>query len=166
MQPISSGNLKDICGGVGLENKDVAAQSIVQGIIDTLRDEFGPGYTYYADNIPQNFSEPSFFVRQVNGSMELVCGRRYYRRGLYMVTYFSADRDRPEREMNDVSDRLYPVLEYIDMAGHKIRGTQMEHHTEDMELHFSVHYDIFLLRPPERAPFMRTLTQTIKLKEQ
>lgn len=145
--------------------KDVASQAIVQGIIDALRTEFGGDYVYYANKVPQNFKEPAFFVRQISGSMESQRGRRYLRRGLYQVTYFAGNRKTQEQEINAVTDRLYPVLEYIKMDGSLIRGTQMEHETEDNELHFSVHYDIFLLRPRPEAPLMQEIIQMQELKE-
>ncbi len=107
--------------------KDVASQAIVQGIIDALRTEFGGDYVYYANKVPQNFKEPAFFARQISGSMEPQRGRRYLRRGLYQVTYFAGNRKTQEQEINAVTDRLYPVLEYIKMDGSLIRGTQMEH---------------------------------------
>lgn len=146
--------------------KDVASQAIVQGIIDALRTEFGGDYVYYANKVPQNFKEPAFFVRQISGSMEPQRGRRYLRRGLYQVTYFAGNRKTQEQEINAVTDRLYPALEYIKMDGSLIRGTQMEHETEDNELHFSVHYDIFMLRPRPEAPLMQKLELEVGLKEQ
>lgn len=145
--------------------KDVASQAIVQGIIGVLRTEFGGDYVYYANKVPQNFKEPAFFVRQISGSMEPQRSRRYLRRGLYQVTYFAGNRKTQEQEINAVTDRLYPVLEYIKMDGSLIRGTQMEHETEDNELHFSVHYDIFMLRPRPEVALMQELIQMQELKE-
>lgn len=147
-------------------NKDISSQSIVQGIIDALRVEFGNEYTYYADKVPQNFKEPAFYVHQISSNMDLICSRRYLRRGLFRIVYFAGERKRPEQEMNAVADRLYPVLEYIKMDGDLIRGTQMEHETEDDELHFSVHYDIFVMYPYPEAPLMQKLEMKVGLKEQ
>lgn len=149
-----------------MANKDVTSQSIVQGIIDALRTEFGADYTYYANKVPQNFKEPAFYVRQVSASMDIICGRRYLRRGLFRIVYFAGERKTPEQEMNGVADRLYPVLEYIKMDGDLIRGTEMEHETENEELHFTVHYDIFVMRPRPEAPLMQELQLKVDLKEQ
>ena len=68
--------------------------------------------------------------------------------------------------MNAVVDRLYPVLEYIKMDGDLIRGTDMEHETEDEELHFTVHYDIFVMRPLPETVLMQKLVQNQSIKEQ
>lgn len=149
-----------------MANKDVSSQSIVQGIIDALHTEFGADYTYYANKVPQNFKEPAFYVRQVSASMDLILGRRYLRRGLFRIVYFAGKRKTPEQEMNGVADRLYPVLEYIKMDGDLIRGTEMEHEIEDEELHFTVHYDIFVMRPRPEAPLMQELQLKVDLKEQ
>ena len=146
--------------------KDVSSQSIVQGIIDALRSEFGADYTYYANKVPQNFKEPAFYVRQVSASMDLIRGRRYLRRGLFRIVYFADERKTPEQEMNAVADRLYLALEYIKMDDDLIRGTDMEHETENEELHFTVHYDIFLLRSRPKAPPMEKLELNVRIKEQ
>lgn len=149
-----------------MANKDVSSQSIVQGIIDALRTEFGADYTYYANKVPQNFKEPAFSVRQISANMDLIRGRRYLRRGLFRIVYFAGERKAPEQEMNAVADRLYPVLEYIKMGDGLIRGTDMEHETEDEELHFTVHYDIFVMRPRPEAPLMQKLELEVGTKEQ
>lgn len=149
-----------------MANKDVSSQSIVQGIIDALRNEFGEEYTYYVNKVPQNFKEPAFYVRQISADMELICGRRYLRRSLFRIVYFAGERKTPEQEMNAVADRLYPVLEYIKMDGGLIRGTDMEHETEDDELHFSVHYDFFVMRPLPETVVMGKLIQEQSIKEQ
>lgn len=149
-----------------MANKDVSSQSIVQGIIDALRSEFGADYTYYANKVPQNFKEPAFYVRQISASMDLIRGRRYLRRGLFRIVYFAGERKKPGQEMNAVVDRLYPVLEYIKMDGDLIRGTGMEHETEDEELHFTVHYDIFVMRPLPETVLMQKLVQNQSIKEQ
>ena len=39
---------------------DVNGQDIVKGIIKALNNEFGDNYTYYINDIPQGFEEPSF----------------------------------------------------------------------------------------------------------
>ena len=149
-----------------MANKDVSSQSIVQGLIDALRSEFGADYTYYANKVPQNFKEPAFYVRQISASMDLIRGRRYLRRGLFRIVYFAGERKKPEQEINAVVDRLYPVLEYIKMDGDLIRGTDMEHETEDEELHFTVHYDIFVMRPLPETVLMQKLVQNQSIKEQ
>lgn len=148
-----------------MASKNVESQHIVQGILDALQDEFGSEYTYYTDDVVQNFAEPSFFVRQISGSFELIRGRRYMRYGVYQITYFAADKYKPEREINDITDRLYPLLEYIKLDGNLIRGTQMEHQTQEGELHFTVHYDIFLWRYKKPVLPMKKLIQTQHLKE-
>ncbi len=145
---------------------DVSSREIVQGVIDALRAEFGPGCVCYADKVPQNFQTPSFFVRQISGSKELVLGRRYLRRCLIRVTYFADDRGAPASELNGVADRLFPALEYISMGGVAVRGTGMECEMEDSELHFSVRYDIFVLRAEEPAPAMGVFIQEQHVKEQ
>ena len=148
-----------------MAGKDVSSQSIVQGIVDALREEFGSAYVYYLDKVPQNFKEPSFYVRQLSSNMELIRGRRYLRVGLFQITYFAGERYSPEQEINTVADRLYPALEYIKLDGNIIRGTSMEHETEDEELHFSVHYDIFVYKPVNQLPLMQKLIQEQSLKE-
>lgn len=147
---------------------DVSAQPITQGIVNALRTEFGENYAYYINRVPQHFHTPSFYVRQVSGSFDQLRGRRYMRRHLYMVTYFPEENGQHEAEdMQAVLCRMYPVLEYIQIGTDRpLRGTEMSHDMEERELHMSIHYDMFVVRPYERPTVMEVLEQQQHLKEE
>lgn len=145
--------------------RDVNSQDIVQGVVNALRNEFGDDdYTYYIEDIPQGFKEPSFYIRTLNSSFELVCGRRYLRKNMMIVRYFPESEMKPRQEINAVLDRLFPVLEYIKMGEDLLRGTKMEANIEDNILHFNVNYDFFVIKPIKRPPVMQVLKQNQKLK--
>ena len=67
---------------------DVNGQDIVKGIIKALNNEFGNNYTYYINDIPQGFEEPSFYVRLLDSSFNLIYGNRYLRKNIFMIRYF------------------------------------------------------------------------------
>lgn len=84
--------------------RDVNSQDIVQGVVNALRNEFGDDdYTYYIEDIPQGFKEPSFYIRTLNSSFELVCGRRYLRENMIIVRYFPKSEMKPRQEINAVA---------------------------------------------------------------
>lgn len=146
--------------------RDVSGQPITQGILDALRGEFGDGYAYYVNQVPQNYQTPSFYIRQVSGSFELIRWPRYLRRHLYMVTYFPPERNRhKEEDMQAVLCRMYPVLEFIGKDGQLIRGTSMSHTVDKDALHVEIHYDFFVFRYLTPAPKMEVLVQNQHVKE-
>ena len=105
---------------------DVNGQDIVKGIIKALNNEFGNNYTYYINDIPQGFEEPSFYVRLLDSSFNLIYGNRYLRKNIFMIRYFPKSELEPQQEINAILDKLYPILEYIYMENDLIRGTNME----------------------------------------
>lgn len=146
--------------------RDVSGKPITQGILDALRAEFGDGYAYYVSQVPQNYRTPSFYIRQVSGSFELVRWPRYIRRHLYMVTYFPPDRNTHKADdMQAALCRMYPVLEFVHMGDSLIHGTNMSHTVDKDALHLEVHYDFHVFRYVERPDKMEVLEQVQRLKE-
>lgn len=143
---------------------DVNGQDIVKGIIKALNNEFGNNYTYYINDIPQGFEEPSFYVRLLDSSFNLIYGNRYLRKNIFMIRYFPKSELEPQQEINAILDRLYPILEYIYMENDLIRGTNMEANIVDNILHLQINYDFFAIRPIQRGPLMQKLIQKQKVK--
>ena len=143
---------------------DVNGQDIVKGIIKALNNEFGNNYTYYINDIPQGFEEPSFYVRLLDSSFNLIDGNRYLRKNIFMIRYFPKSELEPQQEINAILDKLYPILEYIYMENDLIRGTNMEANIVDNILHLQINYDFFVIRPIQRGPLMQKLIQKQKVK--
>lgn len=143
---------------------DVNGQDIIKGIIKALNNEFGEKYTYYINDIPQGFEEPSFYVRLLDSSFNLIYGNRYLRKNIFMIRYFPKSELEPQQEINAILDKLYPILEYIYMENDLIRGTNMEANIVDNILHLQINYDFFVIIPIQRGPLMQNLIQKQKVK--
>lgn len=146
--------------------RDINTQGIIDGIVKALKAEFGDSYTYYVNDIPQGFNEPSFYIKLLDSKFNLVCGNRYLRKNLCLIRYFPQSELSPKQEINAVLDRLFPVLEYIYMDEDLIRGTNMESTVEDNILHLSINYDFFVFRPIKREILMQKLIQDQNLKQE
>lgn len=146
--------------------RDINSQGIIDGIVKALKAEFGEVYTYYVNDIPQGFNEPSFYIKLLDSKFNLVCGNRYLRKNLCSIRYFPQSELSPKQEINAVLDRIFPVLEYIYMDDDLIRGTNMESTIEDNILHLNINYDFFVFRPIKREILMQELIQDQKLKQE
>lgn len=146
---------------------DVNTWKITEGIVKKLKEEFGDGYTVYADSVPQNFHTPSFYVRQVSGEFLPQRGRRYTLNSVIAVTYFPTEHAADEqKEILSVLSRLYPILEYIPGAdGLPIRAGSLSHEITDHELHMSLSYAVSVFRTWDRGEYMRVLQQVQHVKE-
>lgn len=146
---------------------DVGTYQLTAGIAKALAEEFGTGFTIYADYIPQNFQTPSFYVRQISGSFTQQVGNRHILEIGVMATYFPPEHEKAEQKnMLDTLSRLYPALEYIQGEdGLPIRAENMRHEITDHELHLELTYRLVVVRPIERADVMRSLQQVQKIKE-
>ena len=144
--------------------RNINTQKIIDGIVKALKAEFGEGYTYYVDDILQGFKEPSFYIKLLDSKCNLVCGNRYLRKNLCVIRYFPQSELSPKKELNDVLDRLFSILEYIYVDDNLIRGTNMEVNIENNILHLSINYDFFVLKPIKNEILMQQLIQNPKLK--
>lgn len=136
---------------------------IVVGIAQKLHNVFGDAYEIHIDSVRQDFREPCFFILPLQTAQRQIIGRRYYRESSFDVHYFPADTD-PAEEISRMADRLFDVLEYIEVAGALVRGTGQHTESEDGVLHFFVNYNVFLLRELEKLPYMKKLEQKQGLK--
>lgn len=146
---------------------DVGTYQLTAGIAKALAAEFGSEYTVYADYIPQNFSTPSFYVRQISGSFTQQVYNRHILEAVIVVTYFPPEHEKAEqRDLLSTLSRLYPALEYIDGEdGKPLRAESMSHEITDHELHLTLSYRLVVVRPIERPSPMMVLEQVQKLKE-
>ncbi len=145
---------------------DVNTWLLTAGIAKKLLEEFGDGFTVYADAIPQDFRTPSFYVRQISGKFTQQRGRRHTLEAVVMVTYFPTEHiGEEQRDILDVLSRMYPALEYIDGDGLPVRAEAMSHEVTDHELHMTLSYRISVLRAHDRGALMQVLEQVQHVKE-
>lgn len=138
-------------------------EELVKGIARALYEGFGDEYTIYKESPPQNFSEPCFLIMHVRGTNDMKSPTRYFRHHLIDVHYFPKDELHQKSEIRSVADRLFLSLEYINVLDNLCRGTKMSYEIIDGVLHFSVHYDMFLVKPSVDGSEMKTLESTLEV---
>lgn len=146
-------------------DKDTPSQAVVAGVLKALRQEFGDDYTYYLNDVPQNFAVPSFFIRTIKSSYNHLLGQRRYRTHTVSVTYFPVDEKHVAKELNELSDRLGPVLEIISVDDKLVAGGVLDMYFTDTELHAEINYNIFMWRTKPKPQYMATLELEITSKE-
>lgn len=138
---------------------------IIKGIAARLYEFFGDGYRIYASELPQGFKAPSFWILELRTSQRLIVRNRYFRNYVFDIQYFPTCKD-PEKEINNVSDKLMMALEYIKAGNNLIRGTDISYEIGDANvLHFSITYGVFVEKVLDREPNMEKLEQSQQVKE-
>ncbi len=123
---------------------------VIDGVISAIVEEF-PSIPVYDEQVEQDLPEPSFFVRSIRPRQNLFMGKRYKRRELIEVTYFPPQTGR-KRSVNSVLETLFSILEIITAGNDRIRGSDMEGHTDENDVGvFTVTYDYFVLSNDETA---------------
>lgn len=128
---------------------------VIKGIATALYK--ATGYPVYIDNQSQNMMFPCFFLTLNVGTHEQQLDTRYYREGTYYIHYFQSE-DGEIRDHDDlrlIAEKLYWALEYIEIDGAVLRGTDMREQVVDDVLLFSVHYNYFLRRVTENNPMQK-----------
>ena len=136
---------------------------IVNGIGLKLSKSFN-GIDIHKEELEQGFEEPCFFIDLLNPSEEQIIGNRYLRSYLFDIVYFP--KKKSSEEIFEVLDKLYSVLEYIELDdGTLIRGIERSSREEDRILHFFITYEMFIYKLDEEKPKMKKLDVNNGLKE-
>ena len=128
---------------------------LVDGIVRAIREAF-PGAAVYDERVAQGLKTPGFSVRVVSATKALFRGRRYRMSCLVNVVYFPPEEGR-WRESEDVKERLFGALEYVDVGDGPVRGHGMEGHLQEGVLSFAVTYDGFGYAREDEGDLMREL---------
>lgn len=118
---------------------------VLDGVIAAIADEFDP-IPVYDEQVDQGMPEPSFAVRSIHPRQALFLNRRYKRTELIEVVYFPPNEEGRKRNTNEVLEKLFSILEYIQAGTDTVRGTDMDAHIDD-ENHvgvFTVSYKYFV----------------------
>ena len=144
----------------------ITLNKIIDGICEALNAEFGDKYEIYTEDVKQNLTEPCFSVVLVKPSTEQFLGTRYFRQNLFCIHYFPQDKENPNAECFDVYERLTDCLEYIEVDGDMVRGTDMkpDNIISDGVMNFIINYDMFVYRSDDGEPEMETLEQSTDVK--
>jgi hypothetical protein len=136
---------------------------IVNGIGLKLSKSFN-GIDIHKEELEQGFEEPCFFIDLLNPSEKQIIGNRYLRSYLFDIAYFP--KKKSSEEIFEVLDKLYSVLEYIELDdGTLIRGIERSSREEDRILHFFITYEMFIYKLDEEKPKMKKLDVNNGLKE-
>jgi hypothetical protein len=136
---------------------------IVNGIGLKLSKSFN-GINIHKEELEQGFEEPCFFIDLLNPSEKQIIGNRYLRSYLFDIVYFP--KKKSSEETFEVLDKLYSVLEYIELDdGTLIRGIERSSREEDRILHFFITYEMFIYKLDEEKPKMKKLDVNNGLKE-
>lgn len=136
---------------------------IVNGIGLKLSKSFN-GIDIHKEELEQGFEEPCFFIDLLNPSEKQIIGNRYLRSYLFDIVYFP--KKKSSEEIFEVLDKLYSVLEYIELDdGTLIRGIEKSSREEDRILHFFITYEMFIYKLDEEKPKMKKLDVNNGLKE-
>lgn len=138
---------------------------ITTAISQRLNDVFNQAYEVHIDKLPQGFKEPCFFILTLQANQKQIVGDRYFRAHSFDIHYYPQVIESPARELNEVADRLWMTLEYINLVDGPICGTDMRCTIEDDVLHFFVNYNSFMLKQRDPSSRMRSLKQTQRIKE-
>ena len=118
----------------------------MEAISFALHAEFGDGYEYYVEEISQDLNNPCFFIQCLNPTDKRFFGKRYFRRNQFCIQYFPEEEYHRNQECHAVGERLFSCLEYLDVGGDPVMGTEMKYEITDGLLHFFVNYDMFVYK--------------------
>ena len=119
--------------------------NIIDGISIKLDKTFGESYTIYSEDVEQGINEPCFFIVPLNPSKVSYPSGRTLKKNSFDVHYFPKSNDK-SFEINEVAEMLLEELEYIEIDGDLVRGTNMNFEIVDNVLHFFVDYNYFTIK--------------------
>lgn len=125
--------------------------SILEAIAIALNTEFGDDYKIYTDEVKQGLEEPCFFVSCINPANERFLGERFFRENQFVVQYFPEDHEQERTECNDVADRLYLCLEWLEVTSDPVMGSKMHYEISDGVLSFFVNYNLFVIKSKDNT---------------
>lgn len=118
--------------------------AIISAISASIYDEFGGGYEIYKEKIEQGLKEPCFLLNSLSQSSKQFFSARYKKNNLFSIQYFPSTNE-VKAECNDVAERLNNCLEWIDVNGDLIRGTNSNSEVQDDILNYSINYNVFTI---------------------
>jgi len=120
----------------------------VDGVIEKLYEAY-PNIPIYTEDIEQDLAEPSFMVDFTESKQEHKFDKRYYRSMLINVHYFPSNQGSNRAEINSVFNKLFEILEFINIGENLIMGKDFETHIEDDVGIFTCNYGLYFRSIPE-----------------
>lgn len=135
--------------------------NLTDAIIKQL-DEKIPGITAYDEKIRQGFKEPCFFIKILTSGQDKELNNRYKKHVVYDIHYFS-DKEEINTDCNNMADRIYEVLENVNVKGKLYRANKMTHEITDDVLHFNLQFDYHVVKSSQETPKMNKLKVGVKV---
>lgn len=136
---------------------------IIDGITAGLNAGFGESTVVHSEEIDPGSKQSCFFISTLKPLQKQMTGPRYQRRNPFDVQYYPSASADKNSELETVAEKLYEVLEYINVKGDLVRGTSLQHEKKDGVLHFYVEYSMFLIRQAAEEQ-METMTARTETK--
>lgn len=129
----------------------ILLNDVVSGISNALYFEFGEEYKIYKEAIEQGLCEPCFSIVCISAKSIKGLWNRSTRNYIFCIHYFAKNKQY-RTECMEVWERLIDCLEYIEVGGDLVRGTQIrtEEVTEDGIMHVMVEYSIPVIKIEEQ----------------
>lgn len=124
---------------INLTNKIISSISV------SIRESFGKDYKIYKETVEQGLVEPCFLISNINTRKTQELTNRYFINNHFCIQYFPKSKN-SKYECNEVSEKLYYILEYIDVDSLKIRGTNTNAEFDNDVLSFFINYNTFLYK--------------------
>lgn len=121
----------------------------------------------YAEFPRQDIIFPCFRILVENPTQENELGTRKRRRYDFDIQYFLDETGELDDEegLRELADRMYDILEVIDLEDGKIRGRDLNWRITDGVLHFFVSYTVWLYKAKEKETYMKTLDANWEVKD-
>lgn len=97
---------------------------VIDAVARNIRNEFGQMYKIYINEVEQGLTKPCFLINLTRQMVRQGLKNRQYLVNYITIQYFSEGRD-VSRQMYDVSQRLLSVMNFIEIDGKLVRGTNM-----------------------------------------
>lgn len=127
-------------------------QETINGIARALSEEF-PGVEIYDTPIRQGLTEPCFRIKCTTPDRHKIRGELYMYDYVFDIAYFPQDREEPEYEMRDVTERLQDVLEIITI---RYSDTDSRDTWQAREIDFAIVDDVLHAKVGYRGEYLRT----------
>ena len=122
--------------------------TLIEAISDKLLSLYEDA-VIYTEEIPQNFITPSFYIRCINHSDDILLSDNRRKSTTFDIVYFPAENSlTAQEEMNNVLAVLAENMHFID-AGDKVIKAYDVTTNKDEELHYIVTYKFIALKDNE-----------------
>lgn len=117
-------------------------QAIIDGIIKTIKTEYGKSFRIYTESVEQGLIEPCFFVRCLSPMNEREVSDRYRRTYPFMITYFPSTEE-PYSECHGVCETLFGLLNDVETDIGVVHMSETSGEIVDGNLQFSMQCQVF-----------------------